>query len=483
MIYKKSTYFFLITINCIIFLGMIVLIIFDPFQIYHKTFFSKMQCKVHEDMRIQASGIINNYKFDSIILGTSMLSNTSAKEASNILGGEFVNLSIYNSDYHERSLILTYVLQHKKLKKVIYSMDEFYLDQRENKTNDIDFLYDENPFNDVKIYSNIEILKCLYPPLSQKCSDKFKDFDQPTAWYREEKFSRLFGGLIHWFQADEKLSTRKALASLAYISAKIQQRQHAVVVKKTQLDNLVSKAKKYVDTYLLDIAKAYPDTEFIFVFPPYSRIQFALWLQENPLKYQTHQKMIEYIVQQSTKYPNIKVFGYENLSFCDDIGNYFDLKHFSHLFNSGMLESFKQNEGLLTQENVDGYLKETYAKANMVDLHSIGEFIKNFYPFKYGISEQKITNQKLVLKGWFLSFPAIDEVTLHIDHRTFQDKKLHMRKDIIDKNPEYGTKKTGFLFKDIEITNVNQVELLFKFKGVIMYREKLNIDAKDKRSL
>ena len=40
-------------------------------------------------MRLQAAGVINNFDFDSVVFGSSMLENTSAKEASKKLGGNF----------------------------------------------------------------------------------------------------------------------------------------------------------------------------------------------------------------------------------------------------------------------------------------------------------------------------------------------------------------------------------------------------------
>ena len=56
------------------------------------------------NMRQQAAGIINNYEFDSIILGTSMLENTSAKEADEKLGSKFMNISLSGSNFTKEVL-------------------------------------------------------------------------------------------------------------------------------------------------------------------------------------------------------------------------------------------------------------------------------------------------------------------------------------------------------------------------------------------
>ena len=88
-----------------------------------------------------------------------MLDNTSAKEASQILGEKFINLSIDGSDYFERELILNYILniKNKNIKKIIFSLDTWHF-LNQNKGNitypphKFDFLYDNKKFNDYKVY-------------------------------------------------------------------------------------------------------------------------------------------------------------------------------------------------------------------------------------------------------------------------------------------------------------------------------------------
>lgn len=85
---------FAIVIGIFIFTAAVMIYI-DPLKIYHiNQEFSK---KLYTNMRVQAAGIINNYDFNGLILGTSMLENTSAKEAAKYLTQKkelkFFNLS------------------------------------------------------------------------------------------------------------------------------------------------------------------------------------------------------------------------------------------------------------------------------------------------------------------------------------------------------------------------------------------------------
>lgn len=94
-----------------------VMIYIDPLKIYHiNQEFSK---KLYTNMRVQAAGIINNYDFNGLILGTSMLENTSAQEAAKYLTQKkelkFFNLSLNGGNFYKRKFVLDYALRNKKL--------------------------------------------------------------------------------------------------------------------------------------------------------------------------------------------------------------------------------------------------------------------------------------------------------------------------------------------------------------------------------
>ena len=99
-------------------LGLIYM--YDPMQIFHKPYFRETTFLM--DMRRQALGIIKHYDFDSYILGTSMLENTSAKEANEKLGGNWVNISLSGSVFNERAVILNYLFAHKQPQSILYSL-------------------------------------------------------------------------------------------------------------------------------------------------------------------------------------------------------------------------------------------------------------------------------------------------------------------------------------------------------------------------
>lgn len=123
--YKLAIYLFFFFAAGLFSVLPVALYFYDPLQLFHAAW--GRSPTFDKDMRQQVAGIVRNYDFDSIILGTSMLENSSAAEAGRVLGGEFVNISMSSSLHYERSLVLSYVLGKKSLRNVVYSLDYTYL--------------------------------------------------------------------------------------------------------------------------------------------------------------------------------------------------------------------------------------------------------------------------------------------------------------------------------------------------------------------
>ena len=202
---KKNISIFFITflLTIISFLG--TMFIFDPLQLFHKHW--NNDNKLVPYMRQQAAGIINQYEFDSIILGSSIFENTSAREASKILGGKFVNLSLEGSTFATCSLILKYALEKKTIKQVLYSLDISALILPIHRdTSDFDYLYDNNKFNDLLAYQNSKYLYCLLN--DDLCFGNNIDLNRANSNYRAKENSDRFGGLEYFFKAIKELNSK-----------------------------------------------------------------------------------------------------------------------------------------------------------------------------------------------------------------------------------------------------------------------------------
>lgn len=355
------------------------LLVYDPLKIYHKPW--KYKEYLQWDMRQQAAGIINNWEFDSIILGTSILECTSSREASEKLGGKFVNISLSGSYFYERGVVLDYALKKKALKKVIYSLDtEGLVETGQSngvfKIENWSYLYDNNPLNDVRAYINDKYLKCLFSFKSKiPCMGAKLDFDRPNTWHTLPDQAMRFGGLDNWFLAKDNIQIKQAFQEIFNIIKMIKK-------NKTKLDkNLeanIMKSQGYIDETVLQYVEKYPDTEFILVLPPYSRIRFAIDAQYYKSSFQRYKESIKYIVSKSNTFKNLKIFAWGNHSFVDDVSNYKDLQHYEYKINSWMLGAIHEKEGLLTASNIDAYLDTFTQKSLKYDLFMLGEKIEHY---------------------------------------------------------------------------------------------------------
>lgn len=344
------------------------LYVYDPLKIFHKPWIYKEY--LQHNMRQQAAGIINNFEFDSIILGTSMSENTSSKEASKLLGGRFINISIAGSDFFERAIVLNYVLKKKNIKKVLYSLDSFggLVYPRKGHPayhlNDWSYLYDNNPLNDFRAYINNRYLKCLFSISSKKkCMGKKVDFDKPNSWEHVHSSLIRFGGLNNWNARTFNVILKET---------------NQTIKDDKNLKKLILKSHQYIDNTLIKFVEKYPDTEFILFLPPHSRIKYAIKAQYNIPYFERYKANIRYLVNKSNHYSNLKIYGWGNNSFADHIENYRDLNHYASKINSFMLKAISKEEGLLTNNNIDNYLDDFTKKAVKYNLYELKAKVKDY---------------------------------------------------------------------------------------------------------
>jgi len=345
--------------------------IYDPMMLFHKPI--GREITLHGNMRLQAAGIIKNFKHEGYILGTSMLENTSANEATKKLKINFANISMSGSSYYEREPALELLLKHGA-KSVLYSLDSYYLEARKEHPgfafSEFEGLYRGTQIDAFNFYMKGKYVFCLIL-WSQKptCIGGSKDFDRPNAWISSPSHSRRFGGLDNWFAEHNNKQIKSALATIVKAS-KSARRPDETDYK---IDS--SNAVDYVSTYLIGQALRNPGTDFHLVFPPYSRIRYAQWHQTSTKDAAVHEQVVRYLAKVATENSNIFVYGYEDQDFLDDISNYKDTGHYHDWVNEMMLSDIESSRNLLTSENVEEYIYKARKKAQDFDLIGLAKKI------------------------------------------------------------------------------------------------------------
>lgn len=345
----------------------LALYIYDPVKLYHAPW--GRVPTTHANLRIQIAGLARHGDFDSIILGTSILENSSADELGTQLGERFANLSISAGDFYERGLILGHLLQARPIGQVVWSLDFIYLNQRRGyrvfPLPTFDFLYDGNPFNDLRLYLNRHFLGCLMRwSDSEACVGRRVTLDRPNAWDGDAEHAARFGGLDNWCAAIDHWQMRDVREKLESAVARVA----AGDFDATAGGANIARAIAYVEDNLLALARRYPATRFRLVFPPYSRAKFAIWHQQQPGATAAHEAVVRHLAARAAVLPNVEVYGFEDQDFLDDLSHYKDLDHFDAGINWRIATALRDGTQRITAANVDTYLAEARRRASTFDL-------------------------------------------------------------------------------------------------------------------
>ncbi len=367
--------FFLINIITVVLLT-IGLLIYDPLHLFHKSWIVDDE-RVHGNMRLQAAGVINNYDFDSVIIGTSMMKGTSAIFASEKIGGVFVNISSDGSGIYERSYIIDYALRKKRLENVIISFDTG-LDANLKKShhrypiNKFYFLYDDILINDLKAYWNYKFISCLVRfSTSSSCLGNKRNIQRPLEWFdKVSEINQNISGVENWLHHEK--GRGKA------VNSRIKRHLNKPWDLKKYKKNL-ELTKEIIDEKLFSLVEDNKDTNFHIVFPPYSRFLYSLWKQKNPYKYLLYKETLKYLVVNGAEYKNFKVYSFDDMKYLDDLDNYRDMRHYNINMNETMLNSIRDQSNIINLNNITSFLEKIDILNGDYKLDSELNYILNNY--------------------------------------------------------------------------------------------------------
>lgn len=296
----------------------------DPFYHFHAPFWPfKVTITKGE---YQGIGSIRNFDYDSILLGSSVAENYNNRwfdEGFNCTTIKGIKSSGTTAD-------LLYLFDeaceknNDDIKYCFYSLDLFALmaDPDTNFTSYLKdslplYLYDHNPFNDLEYIYNKDVLFEAIPTAIYKAFDSSVDEGETYSWYHNKEFSKE-AAIRNSDLTDQDLS--QTPLSVDEIDEYV----------KSNLENLIQRIKTH------------PDTEFIFILPPYS----SLW-RENMIRcgeQLRYEYAYEAFLDAMKQFDNVKIYSFmDDINITDNLDNYMDAMHFSYNI-SGMIASEIQKE-------------------------------------------------------------------------------------------------------------------------------------------
>lgn len=308
-----------------------VMYFYDPLQLFSE----KYHRYYHENTRLSAKRVIDNYDFDSIIFGSSKVNGFSAKEFKN---GVYINIATSNLDMFERYVMLNYILKHKKIKNVVSSLDGFwdsgankkFLDLYANKNRFLVYFNGLIPYSCFVNYKrNHECIGIVHNYYDIKFD--YSSYKNRSYKFNENDFNFTYG------------------RNPAYIQY-----------------NLLS-----LNKYLIQLIKGYPDVNFYFFIPPHSTLSYKKYNVVEDVK------ILKQIISRLSQFENIKIYFFGNEKFVDNLNNYIDDKeHYYKWINSRIAKAINERTNIISIDNMDEEFDRFIKKVENYDIKAYEEALK-----------------------------------------------------------------------------------------------------------
>lgn len=309
--------------------------VIDPFFHYHAPLES-LQYPI-DNQRYQNDGIVRHFEYDALITGTSMTENFKTSEFDALFGVNSVKVSYSGGTYAELFTTVQQALKsNPDLRTVLFCIDEWFLfSGRDMILADgayPTYLYDENLFNDVEYLLNKEVF----------CGNTLEVLD----FTRKGNVTTSFDDYSSWvypYDADIVLSNYQ----------RVEKSDTVLEFSQENIANLTAN----LQSTALALAQEYPDTQFIYYFPPYSILNWDNNNQNGNLeRYVAAFKLASGLLLEAD---NIRLFSfYTDHKTITDLDNYRDIVHHSNDVNSLLLQRFAAGEYELTRDNYEEHWQE-----------------------------------------------------------------------------------------------------------------------------
>ena len=307
----------------------------DPFFHFHGPDLERYYYTL-DNPRSQNDGICRHFDYDAMITGTSMTENFKTSEADRLFQKNFVKVIFVGGTYKEvNDNILRALERNPNLKTVIRSLEigHFY-DPADAMRYDLgsypDYLYDENPFNDVKYLLNRDVLfGRVLPMLLAREKDGFRPgittFDD-YSWSMEGETFGINRVCPYGIE-------RNPPAEQAHLS---EEDREAI--------------RKNIALNVTDTADRYPDVDFYCFYPPFSIDSWCYWNNQGVLQRELEAEA--YATELLIGHKNIHLYSFnDRTDIITDLNHYRDGFHYGSWVNSLILKWIREGTGLLTEEN------------------------------------------------------------------------------------------------------------------------------------
>lgn len=282
----------------------------------------------------QNPGMARNMEYDSILLGSSMTVNFEA-DWFDEYGQNLLKLPFNGAYPKDISNIIKQVdLSGNELKEVYLGIDiaSYTVGTEETKYPIPEYLYDENPLNDISYWVNKEVLLdyILKPMFSGDGATDLSSVYNSQWW------------MVNFYGKDTVLSNYTPPEKTEFTG---------------QVSDYTDRLVDNLETNLRPAIEGHEDTQFTVFFPPPSVLFWYDYLQSGqlPVIEEEFRVCSEWLLQ----FDNVRVFYFSNMEeVITDLDLYADISHHNQDINRYMMECFATGEHELTEENLESELQK-----------------------------------------------------------------------------------------------------------------------------
>lgn len=336
---KQKKWFWGTLTGCgsVLFIILAIMIIADPYFHYHGKI-PGLKYRIYNERYINV-GILEHFKYDAIITGTSMNQNFKTSQMDELWGTNAVKVPFSGAGFKEISENLEKAFESgNEIKYVLWGIDYNGL------LRDADFvaykeypeyLYDQNIFNDVSYVWNKEILVSglLTNILMTLQGEETTTFDEYASWDVGRGWD--FIKLTHYRRQD--ILPMKSGLTL----------EEQKIIEENLKQNIILLAEKH------------PETTFVLFYTPYSALYWDEIYREGLLEKQLLSEQIASEIL--LECDNIVLYSFfDKTDLICNLDNYRDALHYVNDINDAILSWITSGEGRVTKENYQELIQMEY---------------------------------------------------------------------------------------------------------------------------
>lgn len=326
---KQKKWFFttLFTTISILIVILIVMVVIDPYFHFHAPV-EGISYRLYSE-RYMNNGIAKNFEYDAVITGSSMNQNFKTSLMDELFGTRAIKIPFSGAGFEEIKDTLEVALNSKnEVKCVLWGIDYNGLNREfdwQGYEEYPEYLYDNNPFNDTAYIFNKTIL--------------FEGLINTVLWNLKGEDTTTFDEYSTW-------DGGRGWESIS----KTYHRSDEILPMEEITQKEIERVKKNITENIVKLAKAYPETEFILFYTPYSALYWESIYRKGWLEKQL--QMEQMATELMLECENIKLYSFcQEMEITDDINNYRDKEHYVAEINDMIMQWIAEGRGLVTKEN------------------------------------------------------------------------------------------------------------------------------------